>query len=895
MSASPSARHRTAFRRLLALYPRWFRDAHGEEMADLFAARWERANGAAGRALLGWRTVVDAVTNGLALRRADVPRENLTMDTLRQDIRHAVRRLLRSPTFTLGAVALLAIGIGANTTVFTVVDALIFRAPPWAEPERVVRIYQDSDEGAPNTNSFPAYRDMTEFDVFASVAATVPSFFPTTWESPDGRTPVAIEYTTSSYMSVLGLDVQRGRWFGAEDDVVGATPSAVVSAATWRSRFAADPGVIGRTIQLNGYPVTIVGVGPERLTGTNAPLRTDFWVSIASTVIGGAFQVANLDRREDHWYQVLARLAPGVTIPQAQAAMDALARRHAELYPAIDTGRDITVFAAGDVRMAPGRDGDLALAGGLLAVIALSVLLLACANLANLLLVRGLDRSGEVAVRSALGAPRGRVARLFLIESLTLAVVGGAAGLLLTRWALAALPSLPLTAFLGGALELGVDARVVGFALGLMVLTGLLFGLVPAVRSARTDVSSALREDRRGSSAGRGALRLRDGLVVVQVATSLVLVLATGLIARSLIALQTADPGVAVDRVAYLTLDWTRAGVTPEASLATLQDVLARIEALPGIDRASFATRLPAQPQGSTTTEVEGYTPPAGTSAVEMPFAIVSDEYFETMGIPLATGRPFGPDDVPGGPGVSIVINETAARRYWGSTDAAMGRRMRAQGSEAWTRTVVGVVGDVPVNALGEAPAPLMYFSVRQRQVTPVYLLARTDGDPEGLLDPMRREVSAWRPGVTFNGRGTLVSHLGSTLAVPRLAARAMGAFSALALILAALGVYTVVSFAVTRRSAELGIRIALGAERSGVVWMVLREVARVVVVGLVLGVAAAALAAPRFGGMLYGVEALDPTTFATAVALMLVVAWAAAYLPARRAARADPVQALRA
>jgi predicted permease len=895
MRTPRSARHRGAFRRLLALYPRWFRDRHGDEMTELFEARWERASGASARAALGWRTIVDTVTNGLALRRADMPTQNhemeMTMDTLRQDIRHAVRRLLRSPTFTLGAVALLAIGIGANTTVFTVVDALIFRAPTWAEPERVVRIYQDSDEGAPNTNSFPAFRDMTEYDVFASVAATLP--FSVTWDSPEGLTPAAIEYTSSSYMSVLGLDVQRGRWFGPEDDVVGATPVAVVSAATWRSRFAADPDVIGRTIQLNGYPVTIVGVGPERLTGTVSPLRTDFWLSIATTVIGGPFQVANLDRREDHWYQVLARLAPGVTVPQAQAAMDALARRHAELYPAIDTGRDITVFAAGDVRMAPGVDRDLALAGGLLAVIGLTVLLLACANLANVLLVRGLDRSGEVAVRSALGAPRGRVARLFLIESLVLAGVGGGAGLLLKRWALDALPSLPLSGFLGGDLELGVDARVIGFAAALMALTGVLFGLAPAVRSARTDVSRALREDRR-SSTGRGTLRLRDGLVVVQVAASLVLVLGTGLVARSLTALQTIDAGVDVDRIAYLMLDWSRAGVAPEASFTATSELRDRIEAVPGVESAALASRLPALRQGTTTTEVEGYTPTTGSNAVEMPFAIVSDEYFATMGIEVVGGRGFGPDDVPGGPGVSIIINESAARRYWGDADP-IGRRMRAQGSEVWTRTVVGVVEDVPVNTLGESPTPLMYFTTRQRPVTPGYLVARTDGDPEQVLAAMRSEVAAWRPAVTVNAQSTLVTHFGSSLAMPRFAASAMGAFSVLALMLAALGVYTVVSFAVARRSAEMGIRIALGAERSGVVRMVVGEVSRVIVIGLVLGVVIAALAAPRFGGMLYGVDALDPATFVTAVALMLAVAWAAAYLPARRAAGADPVQALRA
>jgi predicted permease len=815
------------------------------------------------------------------------------MDTLLQDTRYAVRRLLRSPVFTLGAVALLAVGIGANTAVFTVVDALILRPPPWAEPERVVHVYQDSDDGEPSSNSFPATRDMATYtDVFADVAATTPSS--AAWEGPDGAEPVATEYTTSSYMRVLGLEVQRGRWFGPEDDVVGGPPVAVVSAAAWRARLGGDPDVVGRTIRLNGQPVTIVGVGPERLTSTVTPLLTDFWLSISATALSGPFQVANLERREDHWYQALARLQPGVTRAQAEAAMDALAARLAEAYPELNRGRDITVFSSRDVRMHPQGDGDLRLGGGLLSAIALTVLLVACANLANLLLVRGLGLSGEMAVRSALGAPKGRVARLFLIESMVLAGLGGLAGLILARWALLALPALPLANVLGGTLELGVDARVTLFALALVALTGLLFGLAPALRSARTDVSRALRDDRRGASSDRGTVRLRSVLVAVQVAASLVLVLGTGLLARSLAALQTVDTGVDVDRVAYLRVDWSRAGLGVEEGRTAIDELRARMEALPGVERVALTSRLPAQRTGTTTTEVEGYTPATGTGAVELPFAIVTDGYFEAVGIPLVAGRFFSQDDVPGDGGVAILVSEATARRFWGDADP-IGRRMRGQGSEAWTRTVVGVVGDAPVGGIGDGAAPIFYFSTRQSQGTPSYVIARTDGDPSAILAPMRRELDAWRPSVTVSAQGTLASHFGASLATPRLAARAMVVFSLLALLLAGLGIYTVVSFTVARRAPELGIRIALGAERSGVVRMVVREVATIVGVGLGVGVIVSALAASRFAPFLFGVAALDPLTFAGAVAVLLTVAGVAAWVPARRAATADPVQALRA
>jgi len=813
------------------------------------------------------------------------------METLLQDLRYAARHLLRSPVFTVGAVALLAIGIGANTTVFTVVDALLFRPPPWSHPERVVHVYQDSDDGEPSSSSYPATRDMARSDVFASVAATTPSS--ATWEGPEGLQQVSTEYTTSTYMDVLGLSVQRGHWFGPEDDAVGGAPVAVVSAAAWHGLMGGDLDAVGRTIRLNGQPVTIIGVGPERLTGTLTPLVTDFWLSISATMVSGDYQVANLERRSDHWYQVLARLAPGVTVQQAQAAMDALAARLAEDYPEYNRGRGITVFASRDVRMHPQGDGQLKLAGGLLSAVVLTILLLACANLANLLLVRGFSRSGEMAVRSALGAPRGRVARLFLLESILLAVVGGLLGLLLTRWALEAIPALPLGQGVPGNMDLGIDARVALFAVGLMAVTGLLFGLAPAVRTARSDVARALRDDRRGTTADRGSRRLRSLLVAVQVAASLVLVLGTGLLARSLGALQAVDTGVDADHVAYLRIDWSRAGVEEDQAQAAIDQLRERLGTLAGVTGVALATRLPAQSAGTTTTEVEGYTPPAGTDAVELPFALVSDGYFETMGIPLLQGRLFDDDDEPGGSGLSILIDRAAARRFWGDADP-IGRRMRGQGSEAWTRTVVGVVGDAPVARLGESPRPMFYFSTRQRPAVPGYLVARTSGDPAAILAPMRRELSGLFPSAVVDAQGTLATHFGATLSTPRMAARAMGAFSALALLLAGLGIYAVVSFSVARRTAELGIRMALGAERSGVVRLVVREVAGVVVAGLAVGVAVAAVAASRLGGMLYGVGILDPIAFGTAVLVLVGVAWIAAYVPARRAARANPVEALR-
>lgn len=887
----------TLYRLLLRLYPRDFREEHATGMMELFRDRMERARGPWARLRLWAWVAGDTLTNAWALRRRGHTRrrerEGRTMESLLQDIRYAVRGLVRAPGFTLTAVALLAVGLGANVAVFAVVDSLLFRPLPWDDPERVVMVYQDSDDGDPSSSSFPAYRDMADSDVFAAVSAYSPAFYPPVWTGPDGPVELDAEYATASYLEVVGLRPLRGRWFGPEHDVPGGPPAAVVSERMWRTMLGSDPGIVGRTLQLNGQPVTVVGVGPEVLTGSYPPLVTDVWLSISATVLSGEFRVANLERRQDHWYDVRARLAPGATVEQARAAMDALALRLGEEHPELNRGRDITVFASGEVRFHPDADGGLWLAGTLLSAVVLTVLLLTCANLANLLLVRGLGRSGEMAVRQALGAGRTRVARLFLVESLLLALVGGLAGIGLARWALTVVPTLPLGFPGGGLSEVGIDGRVALFAAVLVGVTGLVFGLAPALRSARADVAVALRDEQRGSSAGRGILRLRNALVAVQVAASLVLVLGTGLLARSLAALQGADPGVDADRVAWVRTDLAQAGLDGEEARVTLDLLLARLEALPGVDAAAATSRLPAQGGGSTTTVVEGYDPPDGTDAVELDFAAVSDGYFQAMGTPVVAGRAFGDDDVAGGPR-NIIVNETAAIRFWGSAQSALGRRVRSQGGEIW-RPVVGVVADAAVRSLSEPQRPMMYFSARQMGMGSPYLVARTAGTPSDLLTPMREAVGEVRGSLTVEGQGTLRGWLGEGLAGPRLATTLMGGFSLLALLLAGLGVYAVVSFGVARRTAELGIRMALGASRGSVVGMVVREMGATVAAGVLLGLALALAVAGRIEALLYGVEPLDPLTFGGAVLFLAAVAGLAAWLPARRAARTDPVEALRA
>jgi predicted permease len=881
-------------------------------MVELFLSRLQRARAAGTRAQLRlWaRTLVDLTASAAAVRAGRGTRTirdtrfgmpflethgshegDGAMNAWLLDVRHALRRLLHSPVFTLAAISILAVGIGANSAAFSIVDAALFRPPPFERPEEIVSIYQDSDDGEPSSSAYPAYLDIAErTDVFAGVAAA--SSDAATWDDDGNPRDVSVVYATSSLFPVLGLEPSRGRWFSREQDFPGAGNYAVVSYRTWRSAMGGSEAVLGSTIRLNGQPVTVIGVGPRDFNGAGGALVSDFWLSISSTPVGGAFRVANLERREDHWYDVVARLAPGVGVEQARSAMDALALHMGEEFPELDRGRGLTVFAQGEVRMHPEVDGILFSVGsGVLAVVGL-VLLLACSNLANLLLVRGVSRSPEMAVRRALGAGATRVARLFLIEALSISLLGGAAGVLLAYWALSLFSALPIPLPDGMMLDVGIDGRVLAFSALLALVTGAFFGLLPALRASAADVAGALREDARSASSGRRTALVRNGLVAVQVAVSLVLLVGAGLLARSLSNVRGVDPGVDAERVALLGVNPTQAGIADGDAVFLMQTLLERTRALPGVSAASLATRLPVSPGGTTTTVIEGYQPNPGTEAVEMSFAYVSPSFFETVGVPLIAGREFGPDDRRETQRV-VVVNESAAQLFWG--DDAIGRRLRPQGAPNAWREVIGVVEDVKVRTLQEAPTPMMYFSTDQVQVGCCYVLARSDGDPAALLPALRGALQEAAPQLAPTLLSTLEAHIGDSFAAPGAAAALMGIFSLLALVLATLGIYAVVSFAVARRSAELGIRIALGAARTRIVGMVLGESLRTVALGLFVGLGVALLAAPALEEMLFEVRVLDPIAFGAGALVLLLVALAAASVPAWRAARADPVSVLKA
>ncbi len=814
------------------------------------------------------------------------------MEALIQDLKYAARQLARSPVFTSMAVVIIALGIGANTAIFSGVNAALFRPLPFENPDELVDIYQDSDDGEPNSTSYPAYRDISGYtDLFSDVAATFD--FVANLQTDDGIRPALVEYATASYLPMLGLRPSAGRWFDPEEDDIGAGAFAVVGHRAWQIRYGRDPNIIGQTVRLNGSPVTIVGIGPENYNGMVSGVAVDFWLSISSLQpVEGNFFAGTLDRRENHWFQVRARLQPGVTPPHVQTAMTALAARLAEEFPNLNEGRDITVFASEDVRVHPSVDGMLLPASaGLMAVVGL-VLVIACSNLAILLLVRGASRARDMSIRLAIGANRAQLIRQFLSESVLLSAAGGVLGYAVAAWTLRLIMRYQLPLDVPVALDVGLDGRVLLFAVVLSLVTGIAFGLAPALRASRADVIATLRDDGESLSLGRRWFGLRNALVVFQVAVSVLFLVGAGLFIRSLSNAEAVEPGFSVVDAAFLETNAMQAGYGFEEGQVLYRTLLERIRSTPGVTSAAIASAPPIGGRGTSTMIVEGYVSPDGTGAVELPFGFVGDGYFETMRIPILRGRSFGVADRADSRPV-IIVNETLAQRYWGTTDV-VGRRLRHQSAEDSWMEIVGVVGDTKVREVVEPSRSIFYKPFDQSQTSTVSFLARTSGDPASLVTDLRSALRKLDAAVPVLRAKTMSDHIGESLIMSRISTAFLSGFSVLALGLAGLGLYALVAFAVSQRSTEVGIRMALGARSPQVVWMMVREVMTIVVVGLIVGVGLSLIALRGLTGFLYQVAAGDPATLLGATAVLAAVAFFATWMPARRAAHVDPVVALR-
>jgi predicted permease len=831
--------------------------------------------------------------------RSRIDRE---IDALMRDIRHAVRTLGRDWRFSAAAVVILGLGIGANTAIFSLINAALFRQQSFADPDRLVDIYQNAaNAGGLDASSYPAYLDMAAYtSVFAgTTAASVPRGV----RYMDGGVlrPAVVEHTTATYLSVLGLRPSLGRWFSASEDAPGAPVVAVVGYQAWTTRFQADPSVVGRTVRIEGVPVTIVGVGPAGHRGTiDVGIVTDFWLPISSVVALGA-PPRTLERRpEEAGFFVKARLRDGVTVAQARAAMRVLGSRLAAEYPKEDPGKGIAVFATRDVRVHPQMDAVLGWAASVLLGVVGLVLAIACSNLATLLLVRGAARAKEVSVRLALGATRRQLVRHLLTESLLLSAAGGFAGCILAWWGIRSLGALDLPI----AVQLTLDYRVLTFALALSLFTGVAFGLAPALKASRVDLVATLRDDGETRSSGHRRLTLKDTLVVFQVAVSVVLLSGTGIFLQMLNASRTQRVGFAVDGVAMLETDARYAGYSGTDASNVYEELRWRVAAIPGVQSAALARGLPMQTTGRPPI-VQDAGAAGGPVAVSRVAGAMwaGPGYFETLHIPILYGRAIDERDRRDTPRVA-VISETMARQYFGTANA-VGRRFRLeQDVDAWLE-VIGVARDTGTADLqGDLVDPtqqLFYRSFAQWDLPPDTVLARTSLDATGLVGAMQREMRAVDVTLPVISAKTMAQYLDESLVAPKTLAALLGGLGALGLCLAGIGLYAVVAFAVSRRSREIGIRMALGARSRQVVWTVTRDLAVLVGVGTGVGLflsvltilALRAVAAPAPGISLYRPTA-DPAALIAIAAFMAAVGVAAASRPAWRAATMDPLTALR-
>ena len=822
----------------------------------------------------------------------------LWFETLARDTRHGLRRLRRDWRFTAAAVLILGLGIGAITAVFSVVNAVLLRGAPLPEPERLVEIYQNgSNPAGVDANSYPAYLDVSRYtDVFAATtAASVPLGVSYQLEGTLRRG--VAEYATATYLSVLGLRPSLGRWFNAAEDARGAGVVAVLGHRTWTRTFNADPSVIGRIVRIDGVPVTIVGVGPAGHNGTiNIGIVTDFWLPTESLpAMGGEPRM--LERRpEEAAFLVKARLKAGITVAQAQAAMDILGRRLASEYPNEDPGRGLRVVASKDVRVHPQLDTAVAAIGTLLLVVVGLVLAIACSNLATLLVVRGASRRKDVGVRLAIGATRGQIVRQLVVESLALALAGGAAGCVLAAWGIQSLRSVELPV----SVDVTLDARVLAFALAVTLATGVAFGLAPALNATRVELLPTLRGDAGSRPAGRRRLALKDALIVCQVALSVLLLGGASLFLQMLDASRAQVAGYAVDGVAMVETD-PRYADHPAARTRTIYaEVLRRIAAAPGVESAALAHGLPMRTT-SARLVVEG-APRGAAPALSAAMVWAGPGYLETLRIPLLYGRAFDERDRADTPRVAVV-SESMARRHFGTANA-VGRRFRMESDPGSWMEIVGVARDTGTADLaGDLVDPareLFYRSFTQFDVLPTTLLARTGQDAAALVAVMRRELRAVDAGLPVIAAKTMARDREDSLAASKAVAALLLGLGALGTLLASIGLYAVVAFAVSRRSREIGIRMALGARGRQVIWDVTRGIAGLVGAGTAVGLvfslvatlAVRAAYAPAPGLSLYRPR-IDPLGLLVITALMALVGVAAALVPARRAALTDPLNAL--
>jgi predicted permease len=814
------------------------------------------------------------------------------MERLLQDLRVATRRLLKRPGFTLIAVVSVGIGIGANTAIFSLVNAIMLRKAPLDRPDELVDLYKTLPGFSHGPLSFPDLRDLQEetTDVFAGVAgfrlALAQSDLGGSFESLAG------ELVSGNYFSLLGIRARLGRTLLPSDDVApGAHPVVVLSHEYWQRRYAGDPGVIGQEIRLNARPYTIVGIASRDYRGGLRVLSPAFYASRMMTADLRPSGANELEERGNQSVFVQARLKPGATIAQARTAIDRFVQSHRARYP--DYWRSDTampVVAVSDVIMNPMVDRVLVPVAALMMAIVGLVLLIACANLASFLLAQAADRRREVAVRLALGAGRGRLLRQFLTETTLIAAAGGVAGIALAVMALEALVRADLPLPLPISLDLSLDPLVLAVSLLLTVVAGLSFGLAPGLQATRSDIAATIRNESVGSGRGR-TVSLRSALVVVQVAVSLVLLVGSALFLRSFRSRLDIDPGFGSAPAVVLSLQEPEGRRSREQIASYFTQLRAEVAALPGVAAVGLTEDLQLSPLNNISADVvvPGVDPPPGRDAFGIDRARVTDGFFDAAAVGIADGRAFDATDVPGGNPVGIV-SEAFVHRFWPGR-SAVGQTIRVREKEV---TVVGVARDSKIRSLGEDPVPFLYEPYAQAPTGGMTLVARTQGRADALIGPVLAAARRLDPDVVVIEAKTMERHLAASLLPHRLGAWVISAFGTLALLLASIGLFGVVSYAVSTREREVGIRMAMGADEGRVVRLMMGGGMRLVGIGVAVGLVLALAAGRVLSGVLYGVNATDLMSFVVAPSVLVGVAIAAAWIPARRVTRISPVRAIR-
>ena len=797
-------------------------------------------------------------------------------DEMIQDLRYGVRMLLKNPGFTAVAVLTLVLGIGANTAIFSVVNTVLLRPLPFKEPDRLVRLWESN---SPNNLAYFSVAYLTFLDwrnqnqVFSEMGAYREDGFNLFAGSEPKR--ISGARVTSDFFSVLGIQPALGRAFLPAEDAPGGERVVVLSHGLWQRSFGGDPQLVGRQVSINGQSYTVIGIMPA---GFQYPFEdTGLWMPYALDPAKGD--------RVSHFLRVIGRLKPGVTLPQARAELEGIAVRLEQAYPDTNKNWRVSMMSLHD-----SISGQIETTLYVLLGAVGFVLLIACSNVANLLLSRNAAREREIAIRAALGAGRGRIVRQLLTESLLLAIAGGAGAIFVASWGIKA-----LVAFgprnLPRLNDVSLDGSVLGFTLLVSVLTGMIFGLVPALQRSKLDLNSALKDG--GRTAGGGARKLRHLLVVSEVAFALLLLVCAGLMLKSFVRLQQVAPGFEPEKSLTMEINLVPAKYAKLNDLTSfLQQTLDRIKTQPGVTFAGAAHRLPLQGNSFMGFTVEGRPPASANETPSANYRSITPDYFRAIGSTIVAGRTFTEEEA-WQKGGAVIINQTLQRKYWPNEDP-VGKRLKRLGPNGELLTIVGVAADMKESGLDSETEGGIYLSYITAPAAKMVLVMRTSIEPLSLAAAVSAEIQRGDREQAVSNISTLGRLLNETVAQPRFNAFLLALFALLALLLAAVGIYGVIAYSVSQRRRELGIRMALGAGRNDVLRLVVGQGMKLTGLGLAFGLLASLGATQLLKTLLFGVSVTDPLTYASIIALLAGVAFLACYLPARRAARVDPLVALR-